>query len=256
MMSRNAAPARERCSAPRGAALTSSLSLCHRSLPRTSLPAPRCRSQQPELSASSSQSDGGAAAASGCALSASALKLDGKPCRLRCCLSPSRVCMGVCLRVPGGGYFGKGQQCPLPTIAGRMWPSPAGSQEPSLLLSVLKKIHAPALTPSSGGCPIGTITPVCFASNTKALRPSLGPSVCPSVCCNSLQLSHTHQPLLHRHPAGQLLPVSQGCCCAKRISAWAVSGRAVTSVDVLGLNGLSFTRGSCYSCCRDEQGDA
>lgn len=113
LMSRNAAPARERCSAPHGAALTSSLSPCHRSLPCASLPARRCRSQQAMLSASSSQSDGGAASASGCASCASALPVDGKPCPQRCCLSLSRGCMGVCPRVPAGGCFGKGQKRPL-----------------------------------------------------------------------------------------------------------------------------------------------
>lgn len=159
-----------------------------------------------------------------------------------------------CPCVPGGGCFGRSN---FPSCHRREDVAQPCRPSGALCAAVSDEEDARVCPdPQLGGCPVSTTAPVCFPSKAKALRLSRCPSVCLPVCCNSLQLSHAHQPLQHRHPAGQPLPVSQGCCCAEGISAWAVSGRAVTSVDVLGLNGLSFTRGSCYSCCRDEQGDA
>lgn len=59
-----------------------------------------------------------------------------------------------CPCVPGGGCFGRSKMSPsLPAIAGKMWPGPAGPQEPSVLLSVMKKTHVSALTPSLGAAP-------------------------------------------------------------------------------------------------------
>lgn len=76
-----------------------------------------------------------------------------------------------------------------------------------------------------------------------------------SVCSNMFRLNPTSA----LHSTGTWLG-SRSLCPRMLLlqagSAWAVSVRAVTSVDILGLNGLNFTRGSCYSCCRGEQGDA
>lgn len=247
-MSRNAAPARERCSAPRGAALTSSLSLCHRSLPCTSLPTaipiPTADAECQQL----------LEWWRGC--------FSKQLCLVCFCTAggwetlPAEVLPLIqpCPCVPGGGCFGRSN---FPSCHRREDVARPCRPSGALCAAVSDEEDARVCPdPQLGGCPVSTTAPVCFPSKAKALRLSRCPSVCLPVCCNSLQLSHAHQPLQHRHPAGQLLPVSQGCCCAEGISAWAVSGRAVTSVDVLGLNGLSFTRGSCYSCCRDEQGDA
>lgn len=147
-MSRNAAPARERCSAPRGAALTSSLSLCHRSLPCTSLPTaipiPTADAECQQL----------LEWWRGC--------FSKQLCLVCFCTAggwetlPAEVLPLIqpCPCVPGGGCFGRSKMSPsLPAIAGKMWPSPAGPQEPSVLLSVMKKTHVSALTPSLGAAP-------------------------------------------------------------------------------------------------------